>query len=141
MDSSDLGRKLDLAGPTQGGAGLTKNVYVGQADRVFHAGAAAQLAVWVEAVADPASDLTAIVFKLQTSYDGSNWVDVATDKSDGTSSDKVDQSFPVGAGQTTYGWLLTQRHRLSNHARLLAKASGGPATKAGDVARATVKAG
>jgi hypothetical protein len=138
-DRSDLGVQFDLAGPTSGGAGLTQDVYVAQAAHVFHVGAAGDLAIWVEATADNATALSAIAFKLQTSYDGTSWADVATDKADGSSSAQVDQAFAVTAGATTRGWLLTQRHRLSNHARLLAKGTGG-ATKAGDRARATVKA-
>ena len=64
---------------------------------------------------------------------------MATDNADGTSTGKVDQPFTVAAGATTYGWLLTNNHRLSNYARIVAKGTGG-ATKAGDVAKATVKA-
>jgi hypothetical protein len=139
MDTSDLGVKLNLAGPTQGGAGLTQDVYVGQPANVFFVGGASLVAIWIEATGDAASALASIAFKLQTSYDGANWADVATDKSDGTSDDKADQAFAVVAGATTYGWLLTTNHRLSKYARIVAKATGG-ATKAGDVAKATVKA-
>ncbi len=106
---------------------------------MFEAGAASLPAIWIEATADAATALASINYKLETSLDATNWADAATHNADGTSTDKVDQTFAVVAGATANGWLQTTRHRLSNCARIVARGTGG-VTKAGDVANATVKA-
>jgi hypothetical protein len=138
-DRSDLGKKVDTNGAGLGAAQLTTSYTPGD---VFNAGGTLELVLWVEVDAASGTNLTSVQFKLQASYDGTRWVDVATIALDATNTTTavVAQSVTAVAGDTVVAAYRTQAHRLLNFHRLVGKATAGGALVAGDAVRAFAKA-
>lgn len=139
-DRTDLGKKLDKNGAGSSSAQLTTSYTAGD---TFNAGSTGDIVLWVEVAAVNASNLTSIQVKLQTSYDGTRWVDVGTISLDATATTTAapSQSINATANSTVVGAFRTKAHRLLNFHQVLAKATAGGALAAGDAVRVYVKAG
>lgn len=137
MAHNDLGTVLSQA---HGGSttGLLDTSY--NPGAAFYAGASNVLKFYVAATDAGTSNITSINVKLQESYDGTNYFDVATSKSDGTADNTVEQSLSTSAGTTARCHLYTTRHVAGLYHRLSVKANGG-ATKADDAVAITAVVG
>lgn len=123
----DLGTKLSKTGTGAGAAQLTTAYTAGT---TFNVGATNNLAIWAIVAAADAT-MTSVEVKLQTSYDGDNWVDIESETLDAATL-AAEQSITCSAASTVYAAIGTQRHRLLNYARVVAKATAGGALQAGD---------
>lgn len=101
----------------------------------FCAADARWLDLWITAAIDALSSVTAIECKLQSSEDGTNWIDEYTVNS-GNNTAAIDQSLACTAGATKAYRLRTENARLCSWVRVAARTTG--ATVVGDVV--TVKA-
>lgn len=118
---NDLGQKLDLDGP-HGGSNLTNGSYVYSASTGV--GACKDFAAWLVATAGVGTPMTSITFKLQISYDDTNWIDIYSARAS-TGGVQIEHALSVSAGNVTYEHIATTNHRMAKYLRIGAKAGGG----------------
>ena len=133
----DQGKRVDKNGA---GAGITALTTSYTAGAVFQVGAATDIAAYLESTGANATNVTENVWKLQISYDGTNFSDVASTLSS-TNVEAIEHTLAVAQNVTTRNALLTKLARLSTAARLMVKATSGGAVVAADTAVAYVVAG
>jgi len=140
--SWDLGKQgatpqVNKNGAGAGAAALTTSFTAGS---TFNVGKASDCAIWVVNTGANGTNMTAQVWKLQISYDGTNWVDTYATRSS-TAVTAVEHTITTVNNSTVYESLMTTNARLQLYARIMVKATAGGALVAGDIAKAFVVVG